>query len=196
MTLATLSRRIFDERKRTLLPLLVALVANLAALVLAVIPLRTSVSAAQGAATEATLQLGEARRLHRQAQQARTSKETADQELRRFYTEVLPRNLPSAQKTMNLWVAEAARDAGLDFQGSHFDWGEVRDSQLTRAFSRITLQGSYPSIRRFLHAVETAEEFVVVERVELVQQSDQVSASGELEVSLVVATYFVTGPAS
>jgi Tfp pilus assembly protein PilO len=196
MTMMALSRRVFEERKRTLLPLLIALVANIAALLLAVLPLRTAVSAAEAEATQATLELGEARRLHRQAQMARTSKENADQELRRFYTEVLPRDLPTAQKTMNLWVAEAAREAGLDFQGSHFDWGEVRDSQLTRAFSRITLQGSYPSIRRFLHAVETAEEFVVVERVELVQQADQVSASGELEVSLVVATYFVTTPAS
>jgi Tfp pilus assembly protein PilO len=196
MSFVTVSRRVFEERKRTLLPLLVALVANLAALVLAVIPLRTAVSAAETEAIRATLELGEARRLHREAQQARTSKETADQELRRFYTDVLPRDLPTAQKTMNLWVAEAAREAGLDFRGSHFDWGEVRESQLTRAFSRITLQGSYPSIRRFLHAVETAEEFVVVERVELVQQADQVSSSGDLEVSLVVATYFVTTPAS
>jgi Tfp pilus assembly protein PilO len=97
---------------------------------------------------------------------------------------------------MNLWVAEAAREAGLDFRGSQFDWDEVRDSLLTRAFSRITLQGSYPSIRRFLHAVETAQEFVVVERVELVQQADSVSETGQLEVSLIVATYFVTKPTS
>ena len=196
MTIVTLSRRLLDERRKTLLPLLVGLAANIAALVLAVLPLRTAVSAADAAATDATLQLGEARRLQREAQQARVSKETADAELRRFYTSVLPRDLPTAQKTMNLWVAEAAREAGLDFQGSHFDWADVRDSPLTRAFSRITLQGSYPSIRRFLHAVETAEEFVVVERVELVQQADQVAATGQLEVSLVVATYFVRAPAS
>ena len=196
MTFVDLSRRVFEERKRTLLPLLVALVANLAALVLAVIPLRSAVSAAEAEATEATLQLGEARRLQREAQQAGTSKESADQELRRFYADVLPRDLPTAQKTINLWVAEAAREAGLEFRGSHFDWSEVRDSQLTRAFSQITLQGSYPNIRRFLHAVETAEEFVVVERVELVQQSDQVQPGGQLEVSLVVATYYRTRPAS
>jgi Tfp pilus assembly protein PilO len=196
MTMVTLSRRIFEERRRTLLPLIVALAANVAALVLAVLPLRTAVAAAEAAAVEATLQLGEARRVQREAQQARTSKETADEELRRFYTAVLPRNLPTAQKTMNLWVAEAARESGLDFQGSQFDWDEVRNSPLTRAFSRITLQGSYPSIRRFLHAVETAEEFVVVESVELVQQNDMVASSGPLEVSLVVATYFLTTPPS
>ena len=194
MTLTQFSRRIFDERKAVLLPLVVALVANVAALVLAVLPLRTAVAVAESEATQATLQLGEARRQEREAQQARGSKENADRDLRRFYTEVLPRDLPTAQRAMNLWVTEAARDSGLEFLGSQFDWGEVRDSALSRAFSRITLQGSYASIRRFLHAVEAAEEFVVVESVELVQQSDQVSPSEGLEVSLIVSTYFLTKP--
>jgi len=196
MTLAQFSRRIFDERKGVLLPLLVVVVANIAALVLGVFPLRTAVAAAQSEATQATLQLGEARRQQRDVEQARASKTTADNDLRRFYTGVLPRDLPTAQKTMNLWVTEAARDAGLEFQGSQFDWGEVRDSALSRAFSRITLEGSYASIRRFLHEVETAEEFVVVESVELVQHTDQGTANGALEVSLIVSTYFLTKPAS
>lgn len=196
MTLAQFSRRIFDERKGVLLPLLVVVVANVAALVLGVFPLRTAVAAAQAEATQATLQLGEARRQQRDVEQARTSKTSADNDLRRFYTGVLPRDLPTAQKTMNLWVTEAARDAGLEFQGSQFDWGEVRDSALSRAFSRITLEGSYASIRRFLHAVETAEEFVVVESVELVQHADQGTANGPLEVSLIVSTYFLTKPTS
>ena len=196
MTLAQLARRIFDERKAILLPLVVVVVANVAVLVLGILPLRTAVAMAESDATQATLQLGEARRQQRDAEQARASREGADNGLRRFYNEVLPRDLTTAQKTLNLWVTEAARDAGLEFQGSQFDWGEVRDSALSRAFSRITLQGSYSSIRRFLHAVETAEEFVVVESVELVQQADQGAASGALEVSLVVSTYFLTKPTS
>jgi Tfp pilus assembly protein PilO len=196
MTLAQLARRIFDERKAILLPLVVVVVANVAVLVLGVLPLRTAVAMAESDATQATLQLGEARRQQRDAEQARASREGADNDLRRFYHEVLPRDLTTAQKTLNLWVTEAARDAGLEFQGSQFDWGEVRESALSRAFSRITLQGGYPSIRRFLHAVETAEEFVVVESVELVQQADQGAASGALEVSLVVSTYFLTKPTS
>lgn len=196
MTLAQLARRIFDERKAILLPLVVVVVANVAVLLLGILPLRTAVAMAESDATQATLQLGEARRQQRDAEQARASREGADNGLRRFYNEVLPRDLTTAQKTLNLWVTEAARDAGLEFQGSQFDWGEVRDSALSRAFSRITLQGSYSSIRRFLHAVETAEEFVVVESVELVQQADQGAASGALEVSLVVSTYFLTKPTS
>jgi Tfp pilus assembly protein PilO len=196
MTVGQLSRRIFDEHKRVLLPVIGVLVANVAALLLAVVPLRTAVTAAETDATQATLELGAARRQQRDAEQARSSKETADQDLRRFYSEILPRDLPTAQKTINLWVTEAARGAGLEFQGSQFDWAEVRDSQLSRAYSRITLEGSYAAIRRFLHSVETAQEFVVVESVELVQQNDQISQSGALEVSLIVSTYFLTKPTS
>ena len=196
MTLGQFSRRIFDERKAVLLPLVVVLLANVAALVLGVLPLRRAVAAADADATQATFQLGEARRQQRDAEKARASKDGADSDLRRFYSEILPRDLPTAQKTINLWVNEAARDSGLQFKGSQFDWGEIRDSALSRAYARITLEGSYPNLRRFLHSVETAEEFVVVESVELVQQADQGVASGGLEVSLIVSTYFLTRPAS
>jgi hypothetical protein len=194
MSVPPLWRRIFDERRGVLLPLIVALVANVAALVVAVLPLRAAVSTAEAESIEAMQQLGEARRLERQVTQARTSRETANVELRRFYADVLPRDFATVQKTMNLWVAEAAQATGLVFGGSRFDWDEIRDSKLSRASSRITLRGSYPNIRRFLHAVETAEEFVVVEQVELAQQDDQPTAGGPLEVSLDVATYFLTKP--
>ena len=172
MTLAQFSRRIFDERKRvSSFRSLIALVANVAALVLAVLPLRTAVAVAESEATQATLQLGEARRQERAAQNAAREQGHRRPASCAGSTPRCCRAIcPTAQKTMNLWVTEAARDAGLEFQGSQFDWGEVRDSALSRASSRITLQGSYASIRRFLHAVETAEEFVVVESVELVQQ--------------------------
>jgi Tfp pilus assembly protein PilO len=188
-------RRIFEERKRVLLPLVIVLVTNGAALVLAVLPLKTAVASSESASINAMKDLGEARRLDRQVSQARVSKDHADQELRRFYTEVLPHDFPTAQKTITLWLTDAASEAGLQFKTSHLDWSEVHDSRLSRAFLRVTLEGSYPNIRRFLYAVETAQEFIVVEKVELAQQNDQPTAGGALEVSLVVATYYTTKPA-
>jgi hypothetical protein len=196
MSAASLLRRIYDEHKRVLLPLLIFLVVNVAVLVLAIVPLKTSVAAAETRAVDAMRELGEARRIDRQVAQARTSKEHADTELAKFYREVLPPDFPTAQKTLNLWLMNAAMDAGLEFKGSHLDWSEIRDSRLSRAYSRVTLEGQYAGIRRFLYAVETAREFIVVERVELAQQNDQPAADGMLEVSLVVSTYFLTRPAS
>lgn len=191
----TIWRRIFEEQKRILLPLAIAIVANVAVLALAVLPLRTAVASANARAIDTLRELAEARRLDRQVTLERTSKERADEELRKFHTEVLPRDFATAETTANLWLTRAAEDAGLSFKGSHFDWDAVRDSRLTRGVSRVTLEGRYPNIRRFLYAVETAREFLIVEKVELAEQSDQPAANGRLQVSLVVSTYFLTPPA-
>lgn len=196
MTTRQLAQRVFAERRRVMLPLAVVLIANVAVLGLAVVPMRHAATAAALEADAAAAELAAARRLDQQTDGARKSKEHADDGLRRFYADVLPDDLSDAQKIMNLFVTDAARAAGLEFQGSRFDWGEVRDSTLMRASSRITLRGAYRNIRQFLHAVESAEEFIVVERVELVQQTDEAAAGGGLEVSLVVTTYFAAGPTS
>lgn len=187
-----LVRRVFDERRQLLLPLLVVVIVNVAVLVLAVLPLQTAVARAGEQALAAMRELGDARRLDRQLAQARTSKTRADDELGRFYTDVLPRDLATAESTTNVWLTQAVEDAGLVFKGSRFSWDTMRDSRLSRASSRVTLEGRYANIRRFLYAVETAKEFIVVERVELAQQGDQPSANGVLEVSLLVSTYFLT----
>lgn len=192
MSATNIWRRVFDERRQVLLPLLIAVVVNIAVLLLAVIPLQTAVASAQERAVDAMRELGDARRLDRQLTQAKTSKTQADSELQKFYGEVLPRDLATAESTTNVWLTQAAEEAGLVFKGSHFDWDEIRDSRLSRAFSRVTLEGRYANIRRFLYSMETAKEFIVVERVELAQQGDQPTANGMLEVSLLVSTYFVT----
>ena len=69
----------------------------------------------------------------------------------------------------------------------------MRDTSLPRAYSTVNLRGRYQDIREFLHAVETASEFLVVERVDLAQPSSQAS-TGALDVAVIVSTFFVTEP--
>lgn len=191
----SLWRRIYAEHRRVLLPLIIAAVVNVAVLLLVLLPLGRSVAAAEIAAQDATLKLAQARQLERQARNATTSRDRADRELQQFYTTVLPDGFAVASKTTNRWLQEAARDAGLEFRGANFDWEAVRESPLSRAYSDVTLRGRYADIRRFLHAVESAEQFVVVERVELAQSTTTSPANtGILEVSLLVSTFFVTEP--
>ncbi len=186
-------RRVYTEQRRVVLPLLAALAVNVAVLLLAVLPLKRSVTAADAAALQATVELGNARRLSLRARAAAASRQRADEQLQQFYADVLPRDFANASKTTNLWLQKAAEQAGLQFRGAHFDWKPVRESRLSRAFSTVTLVGRYPNIRRFLYAVETASEFIVVEKVELAQSgSTQPGASDALEVSLVVSTDFLT----
>ena len=185
--------RIYQERRAVVLPLLVVLVVNAAVFALAVLPLRRSVATAENGSADATLALAEARRQERQAKDARTSKERAELELTKFYGEVLPRDPNTARKVTTAWLQQAVADAGLIFKNNHFDTDAVRDSQLTRVLVKFTLQGRYPAIRKLLYALETAEEFVVVDKVELAQSgSDAQISSGLLEVSLTVSTYHLT----
>jgi Tfp pilus assembly protein PilO len=185
--------RVYEERRRTILPLIVLAAVGAATLLVGVWPLERSVSATETAALEATVDLANARRLERQARDAADGKHLADAQLQQFYADVLPRDFATAVKTTTQWLTQAALDAGLEFKTSRFDSAEVRDSRLSRAYSTVTLAGRYENIRRFLYAVESASEFIVVEKVGLAEaaQTGQ-GRNGNLEVSLSVATYFLT----
>lgn len=183
--------RVYEERRRVIVPLVILAAVSVATLLLAVWPLQASVAHTENAALEAMVDLANARRFERQAREAADSKRRADTELQTFYTDVLPRDFSTATKTTTQWLQQAARDAGLEFRASHFEWDVVRDSRLSRAFSTVTLVGKYGSLRRFLYAVETATEFIVIEKVGVAESTAQ-GSSGNLEVSLSVATYFLS----
>jgi hypothetical protein len=61
-----------------------------------------------------------------------------------------------------------------------------RDSSLTRLRITMQLSGTYAEIRSFLHQLETAPEFVVVDNVELAEGAD----AGALTVTLELSTYY------
>jgi Tfp pilus assembly protein PilO len=70
----------------------------------------------------------------------------------------------------------------------------MHESRLQRVSCHLTLKGDYQDIRRFLYNLETAQQFIVVEKVELAQQGNsQQNTNGQLEVGLDVATYFLGG---
>jgi Tfp pilus assembly protein PilO len=183
--------RVYEERRRVIVPLVILAAVSVATLLLAEWPLQRSDANAENSALEAIVGLANARRLERQAREAADSKRRADTELQTFYADVLPRDFATATKATTRWLQQAARDAGLEFRASHFDWDQVRDSRLSRAFSTVTLVGKYASVRRFLYAVETATEFIVVEKVAVAESTGQ-GSSGNLEISLGVATYFLS----
>jgi Tfp pilus assembly protein PilO len=187
----SLWRRVYLERRAVILPLLVLVVGNVALLALGVLPLSENVSSLHGDALNAATAMLKARMVDQQAKDARASKERADQELKKFYGDILPANAAGARKLFS-FLERTAAESGLQFQHSQTDYSEVKDSQLERLSGRITLSGEYQNIRKFLYAVETAEQFVVVERVGLSQAADlRTNNSGRLEVTLDVATYYV-----
>jgi Tfp pilus assembly protein PilO len=187
----SLWRRVYQERRAVVLPLLLLLAANVAVLVLGVFPLTASVASLQNEARDASTNLLRARLVEKQATDASGSKQRADQELRRFYAGILPAN-PTAARRVISFLQRTAGESGLVFQRIQQEESDVKDSQLERMSARVTLAGEYQNIRKYLYAVETAQEFIVIERVGLSEASDMRSAnSGRLEVTLDVATYYL-----
>jgi Tfp pilus assembly protein PilO len=184
-------RRIYGERRAVLLPLLILLAANVAVLALAVLPLAQSVSNLEDESTNTATELWRARQLDKQAKDAGASEQRADVELRKFYGEVLPGDAVAARKLV-AFLEHSANANGLTFQRTQLEEASVKDSRLERMSGKVTLIGDYPNIRKFLYAVETAPEFVIVERVALAQATDTKStSSGRLVVTLDIATYYV-----
>lgn len=185
--------RIYAERRAVVLPVLLLLIANLAVLAIGVWPLQRSVRAAADEEFQALLDLEQARREDRDARMAETRKQEVDVELRKFYKDILPRDLASAQVVTQLWLAQVAKQNGVVFQQGTHRHAEVRDSQLIKVTSEATLMGTYRDIRRFLFAVESAPEFVIVEEAQLGDTSagSAQNPTGALEIAIKAATYFV-----
>lgn len=188
--------RVYRERRRVVLPLLVLLVANLAVLALVIFPLQRRVQATAEAESRALTQMAAAKREDTEARMAQSRKQEVDVELAKFYKEILPRDLASAQVTTQLWLATVARNNGVMFQQSTDRHAEVRDSRMIKVTSEATLSGTYRDIRKFLYALESAPQFVIIEEVQLgdTGTSAQQNAKGELEIAIKAATYFVREP--
>jgi len=185
----TLWRRVMAERKGLVWPLLIGLAVNLAVLALGVFPLQASVASDEKRATAVKMQLGEAQRLQRSANETRASQVRADQELKQFYSEVLPASHASARNLLYLELRNIATQNGLSFTSGVSEREAVEDSSLMRMSTNVSLNGNYSNIRRFLYDFETAEEFFIVESVKLGPSTRR--EGGSLEVVLGVTTYYM-----
>ncbi len=185
----SLTQRIFADRRRVILPLGVFLLANVVALGV-VFWLQQSLDAAEEARMQAVVDLGAARNQTKLAQEQRTGKERADVELKKFYAEILPKDFASARNVTNFWLGRIASESRLTFHQGMYDSEPIRDSRLVKLTGEVTLGGDYADIRKFLYELETAQEFVIIEKVAL-SQPNATQGNAQLEVALSVATYYL-----
>ncbi|HSG00406.1 MAG TPA: GspMb/PilO family protein [Vicinamibacterales bacterium] len=185
----SLWRRVLTERRRVVLPLLVLLGANVAAAVFVVVPLARSVGGREIEALDAMADLALARREEAQARAAREGALGTDEDLRTFYESVLPQGFDGAVQVTGFWLTRIAEQTGVQFERGKYDRERIEGTALERMTAQATLKGTYEGVRRFLYAVETANEFVTVDRIELAQPADQ--SDVELELLLDVSTYYV-----
>jgi Tfp pilus assembly protein PilO len=179
--------RVFTEKRSLIVPLLIAVIVNIALYVIVVYPLSQKVAGGEQAAKASSAALEAAKRDHAQARATVIGKGQADEELRKFYSEVLPPDIGGARRITFLRMEQLARQCGLRLERETSDPKPERDSQLVRFTYTASLSGEYRSIRRFIHELETAPEFLVLENVELSQSETE---NRGLNVNVQIATYY------
>ncbi len=182
-----LLRRIIVEKRLVLVPIAVAIAANIAAYVLVVYPLQRRVSSGEARMLAATGAERQAQRQLAATRATQVGKQAAETQLQKFYHQVLPDNLADARKAAYVRLAQLAAESNLRYDRHVAEEMPEKNSRLTRLGFTVVLDGSYADIRRFIHAVETAPEFLVVDNMALMARNE---ANAPLVLTLTVSTYF------
>jgi Tfp pilus assembly protein PilO len=181
-------RRIVLEHRRAVYILAAALVINAALYGLVVYPLAQRVQSGEQEAGDATRALTAARKTFEAARGTVTGKKEADAELAKFYQDVLPAGFSAARRVLYPYLDQLARETNLSVGSSRFApekddlLGDLRKITMT-----MSLSGEYGDIRRFIHELETAPEFLVLESVSVTASADN---DRRLNVQAQVATYY------
>jgi len=187
----TTARRALTEKRGLILPIAIALLVNVALYAIVVYPLSKKVAGGEQQAEAAATALNAARRDHAAARATVAGKAQADEELQKFYRDVLPSDVDAARRITFLRIEQLAQQCNLRVERQNSDsQRQQRDSPLTKYTYRASLSGEYRNIRRFIHELETAPEFLVLENVELSQSE---VANRGLNVNAEIATYYRSG---
>ena len=184
----TLLRRIMGEKRRVIVPLVLALVANIAVYVLVVYPLGVKSESSSDRAAAAAQARQAAERDMAAAEALVRGKSTADEELATFYDKVLPSSFDEAQRMTYARLPALSNKASMrltQFEAGR-DLETERSSHLGRLRTRMVLEGGYENVRRFLYELETAPEFIIVDDVTLGQSE----TNKPLTLTVELSTYY------
>jgi hypothetical protein len=187
---AAVARRVLADYRAWIWPLGLLLAANLIVVVLAVVPMSRAVGAAETRARLAGVEASEAAAELKAVTATRDGRDAATRELAVFYRDVLPGDVSSARRLLQLRLAQLARSHDVAFARSAASPETIRGSDLARLRVSAELSGRYEDIRQFLYALETAKDFVIVESVVLAEGDE---LSSPLDLTLNVATYYKAG---
>jgi Tfp pilus assembly protein PilO len=183
--------RIVSENRRAVWLIVAGLVANLALLALVVYPLSQKEKGSEAEAQAASNELAIARADFANAKATVSGQGEADAELKKFYGEVLPPGFSGARSILFPHLDQLARSSNLRPANSSIRPAPPGErSDLQKLTLTMSLSGEYTNIRRFVHELETAPEFLVLESVAL---SRTEADSQDLRVDAQVATYFRAG---
>jgi hypothetical protein len=191
-----LARRVLREKRAVVLPLAVALAANVAIGLLVVLPMSDRVRQAEARQQAAVQALVIAQREFTTASNTLRDKTRAEADLKTFYADVLPGDMAGARRATYVHLAQLAKDAELQYQRRQEEPREPKAgdpngpvSQLTRFDITMVLKGHYESVRQFIRDVEASDRFIVIDNVGI---SEGAESGQPLVLTVELSTYYRT----
>jgi hypothetical protein len=189
-------RRVFLERRVLILPLGLALLVNAAIFGFVVYPSSGRVARAEQQEQVALQELDAAQREYTAAERIQRDKVRAEQDLKKFYEEVLPADMAGARRATYLHLSRLARDAGLQYQRRLEESREPKAgdqapaAKLARFDITMVLEGDYEGVREFLRNVEGSDGFIVIDNIGLAEGTER---GANLVLTVQLSTYYRVG---
>lgn len=186
-------KRVMAEKRRLIVPLVLAIIGNVLLYAVVVFPLGRQVTSAEEEARIQREQLNRARLDYQAAKATVSGKQQADSALQTFYQDVLPADQGIARKLTYTRLAQLAKQANVTLEHGTNAVTHEKGSALSKLTTTYTLTGDYRDVRRFIYSLETAPEFIVLENVGLSASSGEEQQTRALSMNLDIATYFRSG---
>jgi Tfp pilus assembly protein PilO len=184
-------RRVFDDKRRLIIPLLAGLALNLLLFAGVVYPLSTRMRGIETRAQATTQARLAAEREDAEARGIVQKRDRNDKALKAFYKDVLPASHAEARQATFLRLTQLAEQHNLEPSRRNTDPRQDRDSTLARLQISMTLQGNYEDIRRFIYQVESGSDFIVLDSISLQQGLEP---GAPLTLALNLSTYYRAEP--
>jgi Tfp pilus assembly protein PilO len=188
----TLLRRILAEKRSIVIPLAAVVLVNVLVYALVVYPKGQQQAATIDRANAAAASRQSAEREQTAARALVEGKTRAAQELATFYHDVLPADLTAARRTTYDMLPALAKKTNVTWAERHTEneTASEKPAHLGRLKIRMVLQGDYENLRRFIYALESASEFVIIDDVTLAQSDP----AKPLTLTLELSAYYRLGP--
>lgn len=184
-------RRIYDDKRTLVIPVMAGLALNIVLSALVVYPLSVRVRSTAQRQEAAAQELLVAERDDAAARGIVQGRDRTDSALQAFYKDVLPAGLASARDITYLHLAELADQHGIKINRRSTDTDSSRQGSLARLRITMSLEGDYENIRQFIYQLESGSDFVVIDSVALAQDAQ---AGSPLMLTLGLSTYYRAEP--
>jgi len=184
-------KRVFEEKRRFVIPLVAALALNIGLYALVVYPLGVRVRSMEQREQAAAREMAAAEREDAAARAVLQGRDRTGSALNTFYKDVLPTSLSSARDVTFLRLEELGEQHDIRIKRRTTTTDTDKKGPLARLSITTELEGNYENIRRFIYQLESGSNFVVIDSLQLSQDA---APGSPLALTLGLSTYYRAEP--